>query len=121
MDGPEREVIRRHPVIGAQLMAPLECLGEVAVIVRHHHERHDGSGYPDGLRGETIPLGSRIVAIADRYDALTSARAYRLALGPMAARERLRLEAGGALDPELTALFLAVLADDEDLPRVSRR
>lgn len=119
MDERERALVRRHSVIGAQLVAPLDCLAEVAMIVRHHHERHDGGGYPDGLRRETIPLGARIIAVADRYDALISPRAYRPALGLAAATERLRLEAGHALDPELTALFLAMLADDGDPPRPS--
>ncbi len=69
-------------VVGA-IVAPLEFFAEGAVIVRHHHERHDGSGYPDGLRGELIPLGARIVAVADVYDALTSDRPIgRAWLGP---------------------------------------
>jgi HD-GYP domain-containing protein (c-di-GMP phosphodiesterase class II) len=73
----EWAVLRQHPVIGAQIVAPLDFFADGAVIVRHHHERHDGSGYPDGLRGELIPLGARIVAVADIYDALTSDRPYR--------------------------------------------
>jgi putative nucleotidyltransferase with HDIG domain len=110
--GPEdRELIRRHPVLGAQIVSPLECMAEVALIVRHHHERHDGSGYPDGLRYEAIPIGARMVALADRYDALVSSRPHRPALDEVTARARLRAEAGHELDPELTALFLAQLAD----------
>jgi len=73
----EWAVMRRHPIVGAQIVAPLEFFADGAVIVRHHHERQDGSGYPDGLRGELIPLGARIVAVADVYDAFTSDRPYR--------------------------------------------
>ena len=69
--------MRRHPLTGAQIVAPLEFFADAALIVRHHHERHDGSGYPDGLKGDGIPVGARIVAIADVYDALTSERPYR--------------------------------------------
>ena len=73
----EWAVMRLHPLTGAQILAPLEFFGEGMLIVRHHHERFDGSGYPDGLRGPAIPLGARIVAVADVYDALTSDRPYR--------------------------------------------
>lgn len=104
-------VMRRHPIVGAQIVAPLEFFGDGAVIVRHHHERHDGSGYPDGLRGEMIPLGSRIVGVADVYDALTSDRAYRARLSRADAVRWLEGEAGRTLDPRLTALCLEVTAD----------
>ena len=67
----EWSMMRRHPITGAQILAPLEFFGDGAVVVRHHHERHDGSGYPDGLAGDAIPIGARIVAVADVYDALT--------------------------------------------------
>ncbi len=70
------EVIRRrHPVVGAQLAAPFDALGVAAPMIRHHHERLDGSGYPDGLRGESIPVGARIIAVADEYDRLTTTTA----------------------------------------------
>jgi HD-GYP domain-containing protein (c-di-GMP phosphodiesterase class II) len=68
-------VERRHPMIGAQLVAPFEFLALAAPMIRHHHERLDGSGYPDGLRGATIPVGARIIAVADEYDHLTTAAA----------------------------------------------
>jgi putative nucleotidyltransferase with HDIG domain len=107
----EWEVMRRHPVTGAQIVAPLEFFGEGAMIVRHHHERLDGSGYPDGLRGETIPLGARIVAVADVYDALTSDRPYRARLSHGEALERLLADAGRTLDERLTVACVEVLAD----------
>ncbi len=101
----EWSVMRRHPLTGAQIVAPLDFFSDGALIVRHHHERQDGSGYPDGLCGETIPLGARVVAVADVYDALTSDRPYRRALTHVAALERLAAEAGRTLDARLTRLF----------------
>jgi len=107
----EWAVMRRHPIVGAQIVAPLEFFADGAVIVRHHHERHDGSGYPDGLRGELIPLGARIVAVADVYDALTSDRPYRPRLARAEAVRRLDAEAGQTLDARLTVLCVR-LTDD---------
>src|SRR6266478_7977641 len=107
----EWQVMRRHPLTGAQIVAPLEFFADGALIVRHHHERHDGSGYPDGLSGEAIPLGARVVAVADVYDALTSDRPYRRGLTHAAALERLAAEAGRTLDSRLTRLFPDMLAD----------
>ena len=103
--------MRLHPLTGAQILAPLEFFGEGMLIVRHHHERVDGSGYPDGLRGAAIPLGARIVAVADVYDALTSDRAYRRRLSHPQAMERLLGEAGRTLDGELVVLFADTYPD----------
>jgi len=108
----EWEVMRRHPVTGAQIVAPLEFFDVGAVIVRHHHERLDGSGYPDGLAGEAIPLGARIVAVADVYDALTSARPYRPRLGRDVALDMLQREAGRTLDPGLVERFAEIARED---------
>jgi putative nucleotidyltransferase with HDIG domain len=110
-------LMRRHPIVGAQIVAPLEFFAEGAVIVRHHHERHDGSGYPDGLRGELIPLGARIVAVADVYDALTSDRAYRPRLARAEAVRRLGAAAGQTLDARLTALCVDLTDDDATAER----
>lgn len=107
----EWAAMRRHPVVGAEIVAPLEFFADGAIIVRHHHERHDGSGYPDGLPGELIPLGARIVAVADVYDALTSDRPYRARLSRAEAVQRLEMEAGRTLDARLTALCVR-LTDD---------
>ena len=110
-------LMRRHPIVGAQIVAPLEFFAEGAIIVRHHHERHDGSGYPDGLRGELIPLGARIVAVADVYDALTSDRAYRPRLACPEAVRRLDAAAGQTLDARLTALCVDLTDGDATAER----
>jgi response regulator RpfG family c-di-GMP phosphodiesterase len=68
-------VYRQHPLVGAQLVAPFDLLGLAAPMIRHHHERLDGSGYPDGLRGDAIPIGARIIAVADEYDRLVAGHA----------------------------------------------
>src|SRR5215467_14013095 len=80
LNAEETEMIRQHPVTGEKICAPLKSLRRILPIIRHHHERMDGSGYPDGLRGEEIPLKARILQVADVYDALTNDRAYREAL-----------------------------------------
>jgi cyclic di-GMP phosphodiesterase len=98
--------MRRHPITGATIVAPLRLGRLVAPIVRAHHERWDGAGYPDGLRGPEIPLGSRIVTIVDSFDAITHDRPYRPGRPVEQALAELRAEAGGQFDPDLTALFL---------------
>jgi putative nucleotidyltransferase with HDIG domain len=102
----EFEVIRRHPVDGARMVA---ALGDPALteMVRHHHERLDGGGYPDGLRGNEIPLGARIIAVADTFDAITSARPYRPAKAHKMALDILRAESGSQLDRDAVEAFRA--------------
>src|SRR5258705_830503 len=107
----EWEVMRRHPLTGAQIVAPLQFFADGALIVRHHHERHDGSGYPDGLSGETIPMGSRIVAIADVYDALTSDRPYRRAPRHPEAPERVAAQAHHTPDRRPPPIFFVNMID----------
>jgi HD-GYP domain-containing protein (c-di-GMP phosphodiesterase class II) len=102
----EWTLMRRHPVIGAQIVAPFEFFTAGATIIRHHHERVDGTGYPDGLAGDTIPLGARIVAVADVYDALTSDRPYRAALSRDDALGMLRAQAGHGLDAAIVGAFI---------------
>jgi len=102
----ETGIVRRHPVAGERICAPLKCLRPVLPLIRHHHERMDGTGYPDGLVGDEIPLGARILQIADVYDALTSDRPYRKALSSSEALEILRQEAMyGWLDAKLVWKF----------------
>jgi HD-GYP domain-containing protein (c-di-GMP phosphodiesterase class II) len=105
----EWETMRRHPVVGAQIVAPLEFFEDGAAVIRHHHERHDGSGYPDGLAGAAIPLGARIIAVADVWDAVTSDRPYRASLSRAEAMRLMETEAGRGLDPGLTARFLSLV------------
>jgi len=107
----EWELMRDHPLTGARILAPLEFFVEGTSIVRHHHERQDGSGYPAGLSGDSIPLGARIVAVADVYDALTSERPYRPGLSQEGAVRRLRREAGRTLDGDLVTLFADLIGD----------
>jgi HD-GYP domain-containing protein (c-di-GMP phosphodiesterase class II) len=102
--------MERHTEIGHRIVAPIHGLGPVTVAcVRHHHERWDGSGYPDRLAGEEIPLGARIVAIVDVWDALSTARPYKPAYSQSEVRERLRKGRGGQFDPALVDLFLEIL------------
>lgn len=102
----ELEVIKLHPGAGAAMVAGLGD-PELTAMVRHHHEQIDGGGYPDGIAGEEIPLGARIIAVADTFDALTSARPYRRAMSHERALEILAAEAGRQLDPEAVAAFEA--------------
>ena len=111
----EWQVMRRHPLTGAQIVFPLEFFDEGAIIVRHHHERLDGTGYPDGLVGDLIPIGARIVAVADVYDALTSGRPYRGALEPALAIRMLREESGRTLDARAVVLLEAIVASGPDM------
>jgi putative nucleotidyltransferase with HDIG domain len=108
----EWQIMRGHPVIGAQIVAPFEFFEGAARVIRHHHERWDGSGYPDGLMRDDIPLEARIVAVADVFDALTSARSYRPALTRDAARALLRQEAGRTLDATIVAALLDMLESE---------
>ena len=105
----ERRQMEEHSAIGERILANVEDYSEIAVIVRHHHERWDGGGYPDGLAGESIPMISRILAVADAYDAMTSHRPYRAALTGAEARRRLRESSGSQFDPDVVAAFDGVL------------
>lgn len=108
LDPEEWDEMRRHPLVGAQIVAPLEFFADGAQMIRHHHERWDGSGYPDGLAGAAIPLGARIVAVADVFDALTSDRPYRRAMDPKSAIEHLIEQAGRTLDEDMVAAFIGL-------------
>jgi putative nucleotidyltransferase with HDIG domain len=100
----EFAIVQRHSVSGARMVAGLGD-EELAAIVRSHHERFDGRGYPDGLAGEEIPIGARIVAVADTFDAVASTRPYRLAMRASEALQLLDDEAGEQLDPDLIDPF----------------
>lgn len=95
----ERLVIQRHALVGEQFLRRAQVPEDVRTLVRWHHERIDGLGYPDGLHGRDIPIGARIIAVADTFDALTSDRPYRSALSWVSALDKLEEEAGAQLDP----------------------
>jgi ribonuclease P protein subunit RPR2 len=101
----EYALVRRHPMIGSQILRDIDFLGEGKLVVRHHHERWDGTGYPDGLRGEAIPFAARVFAVADALDALTTDRPYRPAVSFARAREEIRNGAGTQFDPTVVAAF----------------
>ncbi len=105
----EWKLMKEHPVIGERILRVLPGLGSVARIVRHEHERWDGGGYPDGLEGEAIPLGSRIIIAADTYHAITSDRPYRAARSHSVAVEELTRCAGTQFDPTVTAALIGFL------------
>jgi diguanylate cyclase (GGDEF)-like protein/putative nucleotidyltransferase with HDIG domain len=107
----EFQKIRIHPQVGAEIIAAVPFPYAVAPLILSHHEKWDGSGYPQGLAGETIPIGARILSIADYYDAVTTERPYHKALSSESAVALLRHEAGRALDPVLVALFIDMLPD----------
>jgi len=110
----EWKVMQSHPVVAVEMLEPLGFLPEITLnVVRHHHERWDGSGYPDGLKGEAIPLEARIFAVADVFDALVSPRPYKEAWPVSKAAEEIRREAGKSLDPRVVEVFLEALKKGE--------
>jgi HD-GYP domain-containing protein (c-di-GMP phosphodiesterase class II) len=106
-------VMRSHPNQGARIVEPIPFMGEAVEIVRTHHERFDGGGYPRGLRGEQIPLAARIFAIADSFDAMTSDRPYRSALSTEEAVAEIRAGSGTQFDPLCVEAFEALTAEDD--------
>src|SRR5262245_51616922 len=114
----EFQKIRIHPQVGAEIAASVPFPYTVAPLILCHHERWDGKGYPQGLAGEAIPIGARILAVADYFDAVTCDRPYHRAIKYEAAVGLLKHEAGRALDPNLVPRFLALLPSliDRDLP-----
>ena len=101
LDADEQELMRRHPIYGASILEPSAALRPLVQMVLHHHENFDGSGYPEGLSGEGIPLGSRIIIVADAYEAMTSDRIYRKAIGHDRALEQLTKYKGIQFDPKI--------------------
>jgi HD-GYP domain-containing protein (c-di-GMP phosphodiesterase class II) len=102
--------MEEHSAIGERILAKVDDYAEIARIVRHHHERVDGNGYPDRVRGDEIPLLSRIIAVADAYNAMTSGRPYRDAMPSRVARFRLAQATGTQFDTTVVAAFEAILA-----------
>jgi putative nucleotidyltransferase with HDIG domain len=106
----EFEHVKQHVIIGAQILAPLTHLGDVVSMVRSHHERWDGTGYPEALRGEEIPLGGRVIAAAEVFDALTTSRPYQEKMTPEQAVERLADLSGTVLDPRVFEALMSIVA-----------
>jgi HD-GYP domain-containing protein (c-di-GMP phosphodiesterase class II) len=110
----ERRKVQLHPLVSADIAAQVTFFkGEIEAIIRHHHEHYNGTGYPHGLSGKAIPLGARIILIADAFDAMTSNRMYRSALDLDRVKSEFRKFAGIQFDPELVPLFLEQCVPDE--------
>ena len=117
LDAEERRIMQEHPVTGEKICAPLKSLRPILPVIRHHHEKMDGSGYPDRLRGEAIPLKARILQVADIYDALTTERPYRGALPPEEALDILFAEArNGRLDASVVLKFSQICRYGRNFP-----
>jgi HD-GYP domain-containing protein (c-di-GMP phosphodiesterase class II) len=112
----ERALVVKHPEIGSEILRHIDFLDEAKVVVRHHHERWDGAGYPDGLAGEAIPVQARVFALADTLDALTTDRPYRAAVPWAEARVAIRAESGTQFDPKIVAAYDSI--PDEAFARI---
>lgn len=104
----EYALIARHPIVGSEILRDVDFIGEGKLVVRHHHERWDGTGYPDGLAGDDIPLVARVFAVADTLDALTTDRPYRPAADWQTARKEIHSAAGSQFDPAVVVAFEAI-------------
>ena len=109
LDSEEWETMKTHTLLGAKILEPLEAMNLIRLMVRHHHEFYDGTGYPDRLRGEKIPYGARIIAIADAYDTITSERTYKKPRRPDEAFSELQRCAASQFDPEIIRVFIETM------------
>jgi HD-GYP domain-containing protein (c-di-GMP phosphodiesterase class II)/signal transduction histidine kinase len=119
LDERQRKALRSHPEVSVEILRPIEYLGLVREIVLGHHERWDGSGYPHGLEGDRIPMGSRILAVVDAWESMTTSRPWRPAMAREAAVVELRQGAGGQFDPDVVEAFIRLLERGEEDPRVA--
>ncbi|MGH9553035.1 MAG: HD domain-containing phosphohydrolase, partial [Terriglobales bacterium] len=111
----EQKIMSQHPVTSAQIIGELKGLKRTREYVLHHHEYMDGSGYPDGLVGEAIPLGARIILVADAYDAMTTDRPYRKAIGHQNAIAELRKQAGKQFDSQMVEALISIIGEEREL------
>jgi putative nucleotidyltransferase with HDIG domain len=125
LDDAETELMRRHPLYGASILKPAEALRPLVPLVMHHHENYDGSGYPEGLAGDSIPLGSRIIIVADAYEAMTSDRVYRKAIGHERAMDQLNRYKSRQFDPKVVRALDSLIVsrgvtafEASDLPQI---
>ena len=116
----ERRLMETHPEIGERILANVDDYSEIACVVRHHHERFDGNGYPDGFAGDEIPLLARVIAVADAYNAMTSDRPYREAMPSRVARLRLAQAVETQFDTSVVAAFEAILAGAPEAYRLAK-
>ncbi len=116
LDEAERALVRKHPEVGSEILRHIDFLDDAKSVVRHHHERWDGAGYPDGLAAEQIPTAARVFALADTLDAITSDRPYRAAASFADARREIAAEAGTQFDPAIVAAYQSV--PDEAFVRI---
>jgi HD-GYP domain-containing protein (c-di-GMP phosphodiesterase class II) len=108
------EIMKTHPVIGANVISKIDGFSEISTIIRHHHERWDGTGYPDGLKGDEIPFGSQIISIADTFDAITSDRVYRKGQSKDIALKILIKEKEKQFNPKLVDIFINSINSAKD-------
>jgi len=109
LDRDEFDVVRSHTTIGERILEPINAFAEIMPVISQHHERFDGSGYPNGLAGFEIDIKARILAVADVYDAMTNPRPYRESVDPGEVVEMIQTQAGSQFDPEVVAAFLGVI------------
>ena len=114
----EWEAIRVHPQLGATIVSHIGHLAPCILGILHHHEKYDGSGYPQGLKGEEIPFEARILAIADAFAAMTSERPFSNALSYEEALEEIKRGAGKQFDPKLAGVFLSIIKNTPSIPRM---
>lgn len=109
LDEEDWKEMKKHPEIGLKILNGVNFPWDIRPVIYHHHERYDGKGYPAGIKGKEIPLGARIIAVADSYDSITSERAYRKGLSKKVAIKELERVAGAQLDPEIVGVFVEML------------
>jgi putative nucleotidyltransferase with HDIG domain len=110
----EYKILQKHPVVGVTIVKDIKFLEKEIPIILHHHERFDGKGYPQGLMGREIPLGARIVAVADAFDAMTSGRGYKAKLSVDEAVEELKQGSGSQFVPEIVETFVRIVNDKKN-------